>query len=118
MPLPEILEYDVLSCSPLFQGDFPAEAQKSKLMEELPKTELEFNRHSSQPTAILVDFMSKVRRLPLREFQNIGEVVNAVYLSSLNVCRAVESLYMIYDSYGDERLWSAYDEALEKVVFP
>ena len=102
MSLPEVLEHDVLKCSPLFEGDFPAEAHKSELMKELPQTELVFNRDSPEPTAVLVDFMSKVRRLPLREFQNMGEVVNAVYLSSLNVCRAVESLHMIYDSYDDE----------------
>ena len=92
MSLPEILEHDVLTSSPLFEGDFPTEAQKSKLMEEIPCPETEWNRNATEKTAVIVDFMSKVRRLPLREFATLGEVVDVVFSSSLNLCKSVKSI--------------------------
>ena len=46
MNLTEVLEHDVLKCSPLFEGDIPAESHKSELMKELPETELIFDRES------------------------------------------------------------------------
>ena len=39
-------------------------------MKELPETELIFDRESPEPTAVLVDFMSKVRHLPLCKLSN------------------------------------------------
>ena len=109
MPMVDILEHDFLPSSPLFEGDFPTEVQKSKLMDELPQTEAEFDRNLLEPTVVLVDFMSKVRRLPLREFNNIGEVVDAVYSSSINTCKEIQSLHMIYDSYDDENSLKALE---------
>ena len=109
MPLPDILEHDIMTTSPLFEGDFPTEAHKSTLMDELPKVESDFNRDSSEATAVLADFMSKVRRLPLREFKTVGEVVDAVYSSFLNICRAVESVHMIYDSYDNDNSFKALE---------
>ena len=60
MGISEILKHDLLKSCPLFEGDFPAGATKSKLMAEITPTTSKWDHKSSVPTAVFVDFMSKI----------------------------------------------------------
>ena len=98
MGISEILKHDLLTC-PLFEGDFPAVATKSKLMAEISPTTSKWECKSSLPTSVFVDFMSKIRRMPLDEYSTLGELVDAVVRSAAAFCEAIVYLHFLLDSY-------------------
>ncbi|KAH3870574.1 hypothetical protein DPMN_033762 [Dreissena polymorpha] len=62
MSLKQILPHDLISSSPLFDGDLPANVNKSKLIGE-NESRLDiskWSRESFLPTHVIVDFMSKI----------------------------------------------------------
>ena len=64
IPTSEILEYDLLGASPLFEGDFPKKPAKHELVLELERrapTSGTFIKDSSENTILLADFMSILR---------------------------------------------------------
>ena len=67
MNLRQILTHDVLPASPLFDGDLPAHVNKSKLVGEIePGLDLtQWSQKSTLATHVVVDFMSKMRQMPL-----------------------------------------------------
>ena len=67
MSLKQILSHDLISSSPLFDGDLPAHINKSKLIGEIEsRLDLsKWSRESLLPTHVIVDFMSKMRQMPL-----------------------------------------------------
>ena len=62
----------------------------------------QFHKYSSEPTALLVDFMSVIRRVPLK---NVSKIIDAFNLSwnTINVC-SHNTLNIIYDSYTESSL--------------
>ncbi|KAH3755528.1 hypothetical protein DPMN_190224 [Dreissena polymorpha] len=67
--------------SPLFDGDLPDHFNKSKLIGDI-KSRLvipKWSRESFLPTHVIVDFMSKMRQIPLAQFSTLG---GAIMLSS------------------------------------
>lgn len=101
MNLHEILTHDVLSVSPLFEGDLPAPATKSKLMDEVePQLDMNtWNRDSDLQTHVLVDFMSKLRQMPLAAFQTLGDVITSNISSMSRLSKHVECVHLVLDSY-------------------
>ena len=74
MNIKQILARDLLPVTPLFDGDLPAHANKSTLVVEI-ESQLDLtqcNRTSLLPAHVVVDFMSKMRQMPLAEFSTIG----------------------------------------------
>ncbi|KAH3832373.1 hypothetical protein DPMN_105658 [Dreissena polymorpha] len=67
MPLKQKLSHDLISSSPLFDGDVPAHVNKSKLIGEIgSRLDIsKWSRESLLPTHVIVDFMSKMRQMPL-----------------------------------------------------
>lgn len=100
MSFVDILQHDLLPVCPLFERDLPAVA--TKLVSEISP----FQRHytsnwdktCAEPSAIHVDFMSRVRRLPLHAYGTLGELVSAVLNSVAAFCHS-EYIHMLLDSY-------------------
>ena len=99
MGISEILNNDLLTSCPLFKGDFPAGSTKSKLMAEIAQTTSKWDHKSSVPTAVFVDFMSKIRRMPLKEYSTLGELVEATIKSAAAFSQAIVYLHFLLDSY-------------------
>ena len=91
----------IFSVSPLFEGQLPTEANKHTLVSEIEKL-LDLSQWSCDTdlnTHVIVDFMSKIRQMPLGEMSNIGRAIEGVYKSAASISRMIESIHMIYDSY-------------------
>ena len=101
MDLRQILGHDVLPMSPLFDGDLPAHANKSKLVDEIePGLDLtQWNRNSSLVTHVVVDFMSKMRQMPLAQFPTFGAVISTIITSTSSICQGPEFVHLVLDSY-------------------
>ncbi|KAH3806483.1 hypothetical protein DPMN_134803 [Dreissena polymorpha] len=70
MSFKQILSYDLISLSSPFDGDRPAHVNKSKLIGEI-ESRLDISkwcRESLLPNNAIVDFMCKMRQMPLAEF--------------------------------------------------
>ena len=119
MNIADILIHDLLVTCPLFEGDFPAEASKSKLVSEIAPFQRRYtskwNKSSSEPTAIHADFMSRARRQPLEAYATLGEFINGVFNSTTSFCKS-DNVHMLLDSYIDFSLMSQRDsvELMEK----
>ncbi|KAL8620077.1 hypothetical protein ACOMHN_015359 [Nucella lapillus] len=101
MDIKQILAHDLLPVTPLFDGDLPAHAKKSTLVGEIEsKLDLtQWNRTSLLPTHVVVDFMSKMRQMPLTEFSTIGAAVIKVIESSTRLCHESDFIHLVLDSY-------------------
>ena len=91
----------MLSASPLFDVDLPAHLKKSKLVGEIkPRLDLtQWSRKSTLATHVVVDFMSKMRQMPLAQFPTLGAVINAIITSALCLCLESEFIHLMLDSY-------------------
>ena len=85
MVLKQILSHDLLSSSPLFDGDLLADVNKSKLIGEIePGLDLtKWSRESTLATHVIVDFMSKMRYMPLVQLSTLGDVINVSSASNV-----------------------------------
>ena len=75
IPTHEILKYDLISSANLlFDGDVTAKPMKNNSMKELEKflspDDYNFNKGQSSNTFLIIDFMSQIRKLPLKKNQN------------------------------------------------
>ena len=97
----QILSHDVLSVSPIFNGTLPTQANKSKLVEEIEHglDSTQWREKSSFITHVVVDFMSKFRKMPLPEFPTLGTAINAAITSSSSICLEHEFIHFVFDSY-------------------
>ena len=74
--LKTIISQHLFSISLLFEGHLPCEVDKYKLVAEVEllmqnMDYTEWKRDTELPTHVFVDFMSKVRQLPLSEYETI-----------------------------------------------
>ena len=101
MSIGQILSHDVLSSSPLFDGDLQAHANKSKLVSEIePQLDLtQWRSESTHATHVVVDFMSKMWQMPLAQFLPLGAVINAIISSTSSLCQEPEFIHFVLDSY-------------------
>lgn len=101
MSIRQILSHNVLSTSPLFDGDLPAHVNKSKLVSEIePRLDLtQWSPESTYATHVVVDFMSKMRQMPLAQFPTLGAVINAIISSTSSLCQEPEFIHLVLDSY-------------------
>ena len=105
MKMEEILTYDLLPQSPLFEGDLPAEPNKAMLVSEVEgMVDLSvWEKHSQLSTHIVVDFMSKVRQNNMSLFKTLGELCRSTISSSSHLCPQ-QLLHLVFDSYIEHSL--------------
>ena len=101
MNIRQMLTHDILSASPLFDGDLPAHVNKSTLVSEIePGLDLtQWSPKSTLATHVVVDFMSKMRQMPLARFPNLGALINAIISSTSSLCQEPEFIHLVLDSY-------------------
>ena len=85
MPLSEVLKHDLLSCSPLFDGDALTKPNKHTLMIDLEAhlnpNEVVFLQDTHLKTTITIDFMLRMHQLSrLSSYINFGEAIKHVIL--------------------------------------
>ncbi|KAH3819624.1 hypothetical protein DPMN_121363 [Dreissena polymorpha] len=88
MSLKQILSHDFISSYPFFDDDLTAHVNMSKLIGEI-ESRLDigkWGRESLLPTHVIVDFMSKMRHMPLAQFSTLGCAINAVINSVSSIC--------------------------------
>ncbi|KAH3725183.1 hypothetical protein DPMN_051018 [Dreissena polymorpha] len=101
MSLKQILSHDLMSTSPLFDGDLPAHVNKSKLIGKI-ESRLDISKKSREsllPTHVIVDFMSKMRQMPLAQFSTLVGVINVVINSVSSICEGPEYIHLVLDSF-------------------
>ena len=102
----QILAHNVLSASTLFDGDLLAHANKSTFVGEIePKLYLiQWPQKSTPATHVVVDFMSKMRQMPLGQFPNVGAVIDAIITSASCNSHESDCINLVLDSYIDMSL--------------
>ena len=106
IPISEILEYDLLGASPLFEGDFPKKPAKHKLVLELEcraPTSGTFIKDSSENTILLADFASILWRIPTHSIHVFRDLFTSAWLSITSVCR-FDQLHIVFDSYLEDSI--------------
>ena len=98
----EILQYDLFPTNILFDDDYTFKLDKAtsvkKLEERLEPGDLRFSKASSTSTAMVVDFMSIIRRQPL---QNM--MVKSAWLSVQHSC-VFYHLDIVFDGYIEDSI--------------
>ena len=107
IPITEILEHDPLGKSPLFENQFTAKPDKHILIKELENAIVPndycFSKSSILPAALVIDFMSVVRKLSVSKYSTIKDVFESARMSITSVC-SFEQLHLVYDSYLNHSL--------------
>ena len=101
MVLTKILGHDFLPVSPLFEGDLPSHVNKSTLVGKIVSgLDLsDWSQAPPLPTHVVVDFMSKMRQVPLAKFASIGASINAVITSASRISQESDAIHLVLDSY-------------------
>ncbi|KAH3752919.1 hypothetical protein DPMN_187545 [Dreissena polymorpha] len=98
--------HNLISSYPLFDGDLPVCVNKSKLIGEI-ESRLDickWSRESLLPTHVIVDFMSKMRQMPLAQLSTLDDAINAVIISASSICEEPEYIHLVLDSYVEMSL--------------
>ena len=102
----EILHHDLFNFNPLFEGDDTYKPDKHILTKELEKLVFEkpiFVKSVELHTALVIDFMSLLRRLPLGKMKIFKDLLQAAWKSSKSIC-TFQRLDIIFDSYTDQAI--------------
>ena len=97
----EILQYDLLTNNSLFEGQSPSKPDKHKIvtkLENILQIKNDFENLDDTNNVLVVDFMSLLRRLPMKDFQNFQELLVAGWNYIKGVCKFNE-LHIVFDSY-------------------
>ena len=97
----EILQYDLLTNNWLFEGQSPSTPDKHKIvtkLENILQIKNDFENLDDTNNVLVVDFMSLLRRLPMKDFQNFQELLVAGWNYIKGVCKFNE-LHIVFDSY-------------------
>ena len=97
----DIFTHDLFETSNIFDGDLPAHTDKASLVSELEsKIDVSgWNKDSVLNSHVFVDFMSRIRQMPLSQFDSLGPAINAVILSATHVTSNPVSVHVVLDSY-------------------
>ena len=101
----EVLEYDLISKSYLFDNDYTSKPDKYALVEKLEEkivTE-KVVIPAGDNNALIVDFMSLMRRIPVSTLTSFLDLFNAAWKHMCNVCN-FNRIDIIYDSYINDSL--------------
>src|SRR6218665_1515474 len=95
------LTFNLVSASLLFDGDIPAHTNKSLLLVEIePRLDLtQWHQGSTVATHVVLDFMSKMRQMPLAQFINMGVAIDTIITSASSLCQNVKFVHLVLDSY-------------------
>ena len=102
--LHELLIYDHLEENVLFEKDELRKPNKSILIQTLEASYLEhseynFKKDSKLNTAIIVDFMSVIRKIPLQKFKSFQEALEFLWCMILRSHDNLNRIDIVYDSY-------------------
>ena len=103
----EILSFDHLTSNLLFEEDLTAKQNKSDLVKQLEKqltaSDTTFTAESKLRTAIVVDFMSLIRRYPVSKLKTFDDLFRTATYSVLHA-PCTEEIDIVYDSYLDDSI--------------
>ena len=98
----EILSFDHLTSNLFFEEDLTAKRNKSDLVKQLEKqlaaSDTSFTAESKLRTAIIVDFMSLIRRYPVSKLKTFDDLFRTATYSLLHA-PCTEEIDIVYDSY-------------------
>ena len=107
IPIAEILQYDLFPAYIVFDEDYTFKPDKAisvkKLEERLEPGDLRFSKASSTSTAMVVDFMSIIRRQPLQNMTVFEDIIKSAWLSVQNSCE-FNNLNIVFDSYIEDSI--------------
>ena len=119
----EILRYNHVTQDPLFDGDLPAKCNKPELVRELEEnlqaSGCNFTTDSSYQTAVVMDFMSEVRKIPEKRVKLNLTVMNNLFeisYTSVTLASQVNQIHIVYDSYVELSLRSVKESDVRKNV--
>ena len=101
-PLSEILQYDMTRGCPLFVDVGIARHKKHEILKplesDLQEKDYKLNRNDDLTTAVVVDFMSLIRKVPLHVHTNINEALELTWAMILSPGNR-NQIHVVYDSY-------------------
>ena len=101
----EIVHHDIFNFNPLFEGDDTYKPDKHILTKELEKLVLEkpiFVKSVELHTALVIDFMSLLRRLPIGKMNIFKDLLQAAWKSSNIIC-TFQRLDIIFEGERQRR---------------
>lgn len=103
----DILSYDILQNSPLFNGDIPKKPAKHMLIAELEKNlsteDYCFEPTSNSKTSVLIDFMSQIRMVKMTTQKTFGQSIKTIFQKAQSLC-STEEIHIILDSYLEKSI--------------
>ena len=107
IPISDILEYDLMECSYLFEGDYPTKTDKyvlvSELIQNIENNDMVFNKDSELSTALVIDFKSMIQCKSLASFDKINDLFDSVWKIVISTC-TFQQLQVVYDSYVESSI--------------
>ena len=101
------MQYDLFPTNILFDKDYTFKPDKAtlvkKLRERLELGDLRFSKTSNTSTALVVDFMSIIRRQPLQNMTVFEDIIKSAWLSVQNSCK-FNHLDIAFDSYIEDSI--------------
>ena len=97
----EILQFDLLTNNSLFEGQPPSKPDKHKIvtkLENILQIKNDFENLDDTNNVLVVDFMSLLRRLLMKNFQDFQELLGAGWNYIKGVSKFNE-LHVVFDSY-------------------
>lgn len=81
IPLREILTYEHTGDSILFDRDITTKPDKGTLIKDLEKNlfEKEYCFENTEPTCLVIDFMSAIRKIPFTKFRHFNEAFECLW---------------------------------------
>ena len=102
VPLRELLHYDLITDSSLFDGDFTTKPAKHIFVTELEirikDDEFNFMQNSPSKTSLVIDFMSLIRKFPLKKLLTFEDLFELAWTTIIKTCK-FDQVDIIYDSY-------------------
>ena len=107
IPMREILQFDHADDNFLFDGECTSKPEKHKIISELEKylenEDYNLVKENNQLTAIIVDFMLLIRKVPFTKVKTIGEALESAWKIIMNISKA-EEIHIVFDSYIENSL--------------
>ena len=131
-PLSEIVQYDKTRGCPLFDDVGIARHKKHEILKslenDLQEKDYKLNRNDDLTTAVVVDFMSLIRKVPLQVHTNINEALELTWAMIISLGDRNQT-HVVYNSYlqnlikeserahkSDTTLIDVVDLGLESVI--
>ena len=118
--LKELLQYDHLGGSTLFEGDELKKHSKAEILQELEKhlAKNEYSTGISQNATIIVDFMSAIRKVPLHKFSCIKDALECLWSMITKVGEANQIDIVLLFSYVENSIKESTKASRSNAVEP